>query len=124
MSLTESKWIESLYFAAWINAQSDPRRLNDIRYEFELEKAPCEAGSVTQVQIEFASGSEALIRRDYERGVLTATIDGSTLTFDSVTRLLGRNTHQVIVRQLKRPEADRVFVKLLPLAIELASRVA
>ncbi len=117
-------WIESLYFAAWINAQSDPSRVNDIDYVFELEKSPCEPGAVTQVRIEFDGGSDALIRRDHDRGVLTATIDGSTQTFDSVTRLLGRGTHDVIVRQLKHPESDRVFVKLLPIATELASRVS
>jgi glucose-6-phosphate dehydrogenase assembly protein OpcA len=117
-------WIESLYFAAWINAQCDLRRINEIEYDFSVEKSPCEAGSITRVQLEFTGGSDAMIQRDHEKGVLTATIDGTTQTFDSVTRLLGRSTHDVIVRQLKRPESDRVFVKVLPVAAELASRIA
>jgi glucose-6-phosphate dehydrogenase assembly protein OpcA len=114
--------IESLYYAAWLVAQVTPDRLDQIRCQFSVEPGD-DTGAITQVLIGFEDGSEGSIRRDPRRRILIATIDGRTQTFDCVTRLLGRGSHELIVRQLKRPEADRVFVKALPIATELASRI-
>lgn len=115
--------IESVYFAAWITAQSGADRVNDIDYKFDLEARGEHAGALTSVRIEFDDGSEATITRDAGHGVLIATVDGSTVTLDCVTRVLARGTAELIVRQLKRPEADAVFVRLLPIATELATRI-
>jgi hypothetical protein len=38
--------------------------------------------------------------------------------------LRGHGADDLIVRQLKRPEADKVFVKLLPVATDLAARLS
>jgi hypothetical protein len=40
--------------------------------------------------------------------------------FVSTTRLLSRGIHSLIVRQLKRPEIDRVYAKTLRVARRLA----
>ncbi|HEV8660388.1 MAG TPA: glucose-6-phosphate dehydrogenase assembly protein OpcA [Thermoanaerobaculia bacterium] len=111
--------IESLYYAAWLKAQG--AAVSD--YEFSLRKDE-ENGALDQVHMAFDDGSEASITRDPKHGVVIATVDGIAQKVDCVTRVLGRGTHELIVRQLKRPEADKVFVKLLPIATELASRVA
>ena len=113
--------IESFYYAGWLAAQVSRTSLTDIDYRFTVEQG-ADNGAVTLVRIRFDDGSEATIRRDPARRILIATIDGRTQTFDCVTRLLGRGPHELIVRQLKRPETDRVFVKALPLATALAGR--
>lgn len=112
--------IESLYYAAWLIVQTGN---DDIDCTFCIDKG-ADAGAVTQVTITFDDGHEAQVRRDVSRGVILATVDGRTQTFDCVTRVLGRGPHDLIVRQLKRPEADKVFVRLLPVATQLASQVA
>jgi hypothetical protein len=61
--------------------------------------------------------------RDSERHVLVAAFGGQKLMIDCVTRFRGRGPEDLIVRQLKRPEADRVFVKSLPIATALAARL-
>jgi glucose-6-phosphate dehydrogenase assembly protein OpcA len=115
--------IESLYYAAWINAQLAEHRLDEIDYKFEFDPADGgDAGALTRVHIGFEDGSEATITRDPKRGILIAAIDGTTLTLDCVARILGRRADELIVRQLKRSEKDRVFVRSLPLAIDLAAR--
>jgi len=111
--------IESLFYAAWLNAQGGV--IQD--YEFSVRPED-DDGSLIEVHIRFDDQSEASITRDRHRGVLIATVDGITQSLDCVTRVLGRSMDELIVRQLKRPEADQVFVKLLPIAIELASRAA
>ena len=115
--------IESLYYAAWLITQTGPDRVDQIDCTFDVQPGQ-DDGRLAGVQIGFEDGREASITRDIDRGVVIATVDGVSQTFDCVTRVLGRGTHELIVRQLKRPEADAVFVKLLPMATKLASRVA
>jgi len=50
--------------------------------------------------------------------------DGVVSTVESVTRTLACDTDSLIVRQLKRPEGDRVFLKTLPVAAKLSKRIA
>ena len=115
--------IESLYYAAWINAQVAPGRMDEIEYKFDSEQAAEEPGALTKIHIGFSDGTEATIMRDTERHVLVAAFGGRKLTIDCVTRFRGRGPEDLIVRQLKRPEADRVFVKSLPIATALAARL-
>ena len=72
----------------------------------------------------FEDGSSASIARDREQGVLTVNVDGIVSVPESVTRALEQQTAQLIVRQLKRPEGDRILVKALPIAARLAKRLA
>lgn len=116
-------WIEALYYFAWINAQVHPGRIADIDYDINFEESTAHRGALSRVHIEFDDGTDAMLQRDEERGVVTASC-GSTLDLETVARLLGRSTTEVIVRQLKRPDADQVFVNVLPIATELASRIA
>lgn len=111
--------IESLYYAAWMMAQTGSE---EIDCSFCIEPG-ADSGALMRVTIGFADGTEADIVRDIAKGILTATVDGRTETFDCVARVLGRTTENLIVRQLKRPEADRVFVRLLPIATQLAAQV-
>jgi glucose-6-phosphate dehydrogenase assembly protein OpcA len=112
---------ESLLFVAWLCVQTglDARSLAvDIR----TEKRPSDHGSLCSVEIEFDDKSVASIARDDERRVLVASFDGMRQTVDCVTRVLSHGVADLIVRLLKRPEADRVYIKALPLAIQLAAR--
>lgn len=112
--------IESLYFAAWLMVQTQSA---EIDCTFCVDQGN-ERGALAEVKLEFDDGHEAQIKRDANREVIVATVDGKTQAFDCVTRVLGRRAHELIVRQLKRPETDKVFVRLLPIAIDLASKVS
>lgn len=111
--------IESLYYAAWMIAQTGSEEIDST---FSL-KAGDDNGAIMQVRMGFRDGFEVVIARDVAKGIVTATVGGQTQTFHCVARVLGRTTEDLIVRQLKRPEADRVFVRLLPIATQLASQV-
>jgi glucose-6-phosphate dehydrogenase assembly protein OpcA len=115
--------MESLLFAAWLTVQAGRvGSESSIDYRFERREGG-EAGGVGAVEIGFEDGSSASIARDRERGVLVATVDGMITIPESVTRSLHQNTHDLIVRQLKRSDSDRVLVKTLPVAVELARRL-
>ncbi len=111
--------IESLYYGAWLMAQTGSL---EIDCSFSVNPGS-DNGAVTHVSIGFEDGREATISRESAHGVLVASIDGSKQTFDCVTRVLGGSTDKLIVRQLKRPEADKVFVRSLPLAMQLAGQI-
>ena len=110
---------ESFLYAAWLTGQA---QLGDVTYDFRTEKHDRDLGSLARVEIGFDDGSSATILHDHERSVLVANYDGRTQTLEGVTRVLSRGTEDLIIRQLKRPEADVVFVRVLPLAIKLAAR--
>lgn len=108
---------EALLYVSWLQAQlKTPLR-------FELAQDGAESG-IASVELHFDDASMALIRGDRERGVVVANIDGTEHTLDCVTRTLGRGEEELIVRLLKRPEADRVYVKTLREARRLAAQVA
>ena len=111
--------IESLYYAAWMIGQTGS---DEIDTTFCIQPGD-DNGAIMQVKIGFADGFEVVIARDVAKGIVVATIGGKSETFDCVARVHGRSTEDLIVRQLKRPEADRVFVRLLPIATRLASQV-
>lgn len=108
---------ESFLYAAWLtqSAETQPS------YRFDTDRGR-DTGSLSRVDITFEDATTAAIIHDEERNVLTATVDGVTRVMESVTRTLSRSTDNLIVRQLKRADADRVFVRVLPLATELARR--
>ena len=115
--------VESLLFAAWLTAQAGRIGSEDsIDYRFERREGG-EAGGVGAVEIGFDDGSSASIARDRERGVLVVTVDGIVSIPESVTRSLHQNTHDLIVRQLKRSDSDQVLLKTLPVAVGLARRL-
>lgn len=111
---------ESLLFAAWLSAQAGYGD-EEIQYVFRTEARDRDYGSLCRVALEFEDRSTATITRDDERHVLTASMEGGSQPFECVTRVLAHKTEDLIVRQLKRPEADRVFLRSLPVAIRLAS---
>jgi len=94
-----------------------------IDYAFERRHQASDVGAISLVEISFEDGTCASIARDRERGVLVANVDGS-VTVQSVTRTLNQRLDELIVRQLKRSEGDRVLRRVLPIALKLAKRVA
>lgn len=103
---------EALLFAGWLSAQTG------CEIGFEFVSRGSEAG-IGAIELFLENGSSAVLRGDRERGVVISNIDGSEAALDSVTRSLDRNAENLIVRLLKRPEADRVFLKALRVARHL-----
>jgi len=123
--------LETLFFASWLTTQAG-QNVDDsgkvegasgtIEYSFKYERVP-KINGILQVEIGFADGSIARISRDPQRDILLANVDGVTRTPESVTRTRGRGSDNLIVRQLNRPEPDRIFLRVLPVSIRLARRI-
>ena len=107
---------EAVLYVSWLEAQLG-REL-----DFELVREGDEAG-ITGVELHFADAAVAVVRGQRERGVVVANADGSESTLDCITRTLARGEEDLIVRLLKRPEADRVFVKTLRVARRVAAQL-
>ena len=125
--------IEAIFFASWLSVQVGHHVSGEgaveggagsIDYRFERHHQTSDIGGIASVEIQFEDGSCASIARNREKGVLTANVDGVLSTPESVTRTLARGVDELIVRQLKKPESDGVFMKVLPVATRLAKRVA
>ena len=125
--------IQSLLFASWVSAQLQHRvdgegkvegGSGSIEYRFERRRQSVDVGGIALVEMGFEDGSVATITRDRELCVLTTNVDGVISVPDSVTRALAQHTPELIIRQLKRPEGDRILAKVLPIAVRLAGRVA
>jgi len=124
--------VESLLFASWLSSQIGHEVDEDgkveggagsIDYRFETRPAPRVDG-IARIEISFADGCTSYIQRDTARGVITTNVGGIVSVPDGITRTLARRTHELIVRQLKQPEGDRMLLKVLPVATRMARRVA
>ncbi len=104
---------QALLYVAWMTVQIG------IELPFDLAIEGTERGIVA-IEIYCEDGSMALIRRDGNHGVVIASSDGSETPLDCVTRALAQKPEDLIVRLLKRPEADRVYLEALKVAWRLA----
>jgi glucose-6-phosphate dehydrogenase assembly protein OpcA len=104
---------EALLYVAWLTSQSGTE------IAFEFVQRGHEAG-ICEIEIHFAD-TTAMIRQERGRGVVVASADGIETSIDCITRSLARETEELIVRLLKRPEADRVYLKTLKIARRLAA---
>jgi glucose-6-phosphate dehydrogenase assembly protein OpcA len=104
---------EALLYVAWMTAQTGTE------IAFELASHGQEPG-IGAMEIHF-DDSVASIRQDRERGVVVANADGVETSVDTITRSLARESEDLIVRLLKRPEADRVYLKSLKIARRLVA---
>jgi glucose-6-phosphate dehydrogenase assembly protein OpcA len=121
--------IEALFYAAWLSAQAQHEVASsgtvraggrEVEYVIQEERRLAEAGSIASVEITFEEGCGAIIRRSEELGVVTAIVKGVEHRPETVTRTQSTSTEELIVRQLKRTDYDRVFRRVLPLATRLA----
>jgi glucose-6-phosphate dehydrogenase assembly protein OpcA len=106
---------EGLLYVAWLSAQGGSSEIS-----FDLDTSAPKRG-IASIELRLIDGTSATLTRDHDRGVVIGGGDAHVL--DCITRLQGRGLHELIVRQLKRPEADRVYVKTLRVARELAKRL-
>ena len=123
--------VESLLYAGWLSAQVGHSvdangkvegAAGSIDYVFERRHQSTDVGGIVLVEISFEDGARASITRDRDRGVLVANVDGSVMV-QSVTRTRDQRMEELIVRQLKRIEGDRVLRRVLPIALKLAKRL-
>jgi glucose-6-phosphate dehydrogenase assembly protein OpcA len=104
---------EALLYVSWLRAQSGA----ESSYEFTSRG---DAAGICEVEIHF-DDSSATIRQERDRGVVVTTSDGMETSIDCITRSLARESEDLIVRLLKRPEADRVYLAALKIARSLAA---
>ncbi|MGZ7080651.1 MAG: glucose-6-phosphate dehydrogenase assembly protein OpcA [Thermoanaerobaculia bacterium] len=123
--------IEALFYSSWLTTQAGQVVAEDgkvegtrgaVEYTFRYDTVDVIRG-ILQVEIEFGDGSIARISCDPKRGILLANVDGVTQAPESVTRSKAKGSDDLIVRQLKRPESDRVFLRVLPVSVRLARRI-
>jgi glucose-6-phosphate dehydrogenase assembly protein OpcA len=108
---------EAVLYVAWLEAQTG----REVRCDFASDGT--EPG-IASIDIRFDDDSRATVRVDRERNVVLAASDGMSIAIDHVARAGTREVEDLIVRLLKRPEADRVYVKALRVATEVAARMA
>jgi len=113
--------VEGLLSASWILAQAGCRIE---RVDIEIEERQSLRRGLLRVEATMEDSSVALIERDLERGVLVTRYAGQVTVPDGVTRARKRTTDELIVRELKDPSSDRLLLKVLPVSVELAKRVA
>lgn len=108
---------EAVLYVSWLMAQLD--------YEipFELSTDGKEEG-ISAVDIRFHDNTTALIRGDHGRGVVKCSAAHAETELDCITRKRGRGLSDLIVRLLKQPESDRVYLNALRIARDVAARVA
>lgn len=106
---------EALLFIAWLAAQTGNEPA------FELANEGSEAG-IGFIEMRFADGKTAHVRAQREHGVVVANLEGAGV--DCVTRAPAIALEDLIVRLLKKPEVDRVYLKTLRVARDLAARIA
>ena len=104
---------EGLLYVAWLIAQSGAE------FPFELASGGHQPG-ISTIDMRF-DDSNATLHQEREHGVVLARTGGVERAIDCVTRSLARETEDLIVRLLKRPEADRVYLKALKIAQRLAA---
>ena len=104
---------EALLYVSWMSAQTG----RDVPFDFAEEG---DHAGIEAVELHFEDGSIAIIRTDHDRGAVLSTSDGAETAVDCVTRSLGHATEELIVRLLKKPEADRVYLKALQKSREIA----
>jgi glucose-6-phosphate dehydrogenase assembly protein OpcA len=116
--------VEALYFVSWLVAQAgmgvdDGGNIPDLSCTFEFR--PADKRGILRVDLEM-DGSSAAIERDPERCVLTTNVDGQLNVPEALTRTSRKKVEELIVRELKQPESDRLLMKVLPFAIRIARR--
>ena len=104
---------EALLYVSWMQAQTG----TEMAFEFVSHG---DAPGIGALEIHF-DDSVASIRQERERGVVVASADGVETSIDCITRSLAHESEDLIVRLLKRPEADRVYLKTLKIARRLAA---
>jgi glucose-6-phosphate dehydrogenase assembly protein OpcA len=96
----------ALLYSSWIGAQTRSRP------EVEVI-ADGEGQGMRGIELHFDDGSTAAIRREREGGAVVASSDVTETRLDCIARPLAHSTEGLIVRLLKRPEADKVYLRAL-----------
>jgi glucose-6-phosphate dehydrogenase assembly protein OpcA len=125
--------VEPLLYLAWLSSQngsaaSGNRRPDSagrvLNHEIVLGEAGPRAGALQSIEIELAGGTLATIRRDPISDVLNARVNGIEQRSQTVTRAQAGGTAELIVRQLKRPEGDPIYRRVLAMTSLMARRGA
>jgi glucose-6-phosphate dehydrogenase assembly protein OpcA len=99
----------ALLYGAWIAVQSGSNAQLEVKRDGDTP-------GIRAIELHFADGASARIRRDREGGAVIAHF-GEAEPLDCIARPLAHDADDLIVRLLKRPEADRVYLRALKRAI-------
>jgi glucose-6-phosphate dehydrogenase assembly protein OpcA len=92
-------------FASWISAQTQ-RAVN-------LHVVDTRSDGIESIEILFDDHSSAAVIRDPHSGALIATSSAGECAVEFIARGLGRSEHELIVRLLKNPATDHVYMRAL-----------
>jgi glucose-6-phosphate dehydrogenase assembly protein OpcA len=97
---------QALLYIGWLMGQTG------MDVAFELASDGEERG-IACIELHDDGNTTAQIRRSEPRGMIVASSGDRETSFDCITRPLAQKTEDLIVRLLKRPEADRVYLRTL-----------
>ncbi|HYO75478.1 MAG TPA: glucose-6-phosphate dehydrogenase assembly protein OpcA [Thermoanaerobaculia bacterium] len=104
----------AMLFAAWLNAQGGANAKLELLHDSD-------ATGIRNIELHFADGTKALIRRERDGGAVVAHSEAAETPLDCIARPLAQSTEDLIVRLLKRPQADRVYLKALKMALHASA---
>ncbi|HEX8617826.1 MAG TPA: glucose-6-phosphate dehydrogenase assembly protein OpcA [Thermoanaerobaculia bacterium] len=100
----------AVLYGAWIKAQSGATAELEVLREGD-------AAGIRTIELFFDDASNARIRRQREGGAVIAHFGEAEAPLDCIARPLAHSPDDLIVRLLKKPEADRVYLRALKGAI-------
>jgi glucose-6-phosphate dehydrogenase assembly protein OpcA len=121
--------IAAWLYAAWLAGQTGQEVLpggtvvdqtGEVKYRIDDRSQPERAGSLVRVEMAFDDGSQVTIDRNEDCGIVRARCGGMSCAPETITHVRRQDTVDLIVRELKRPDDDRVFRRALPLAARMA----
>lgn len=123
----------AVLYAGWLSAQLGhgvdgsgkvEGPLGAIDYRFERNRSEGTPG-IVRVEFTFADEGVATVAHEEEMSVISTTTSGASIRRpDCVTRTIAKGTDELLVRQLRLSEGDRLLMRALPVARLLAQRVA
>ena len=106
---------EAVLYVSWLRAQLG----RDVEYELKTQGVD---DGISRIELRFRDGETSVLRAQRDKGVLV-TQSGS-MSLECITRAMAREVETLVVRLLKRPEADRVYLRALRIARDVAGRAA
>ena len=123
--------VEAFLYAAWLVVQLRFQLDSEgvahgeegrVDFRFEQRRQSRDVGAVSGVEIQFSDGSSVRMDRSRSQGTINVDVEGLPESAATVTRLMPRDTLQLVVRQLSHAADDSIFRKVLVPATLLARR--
>lgn len=107
---------EAILYVAWFCVQSGTSP------SFDFVRLGDEEG-INAIELHFSDDAIAMMRAERDHGVVVSDSDGSETAVASLTRTMPRDPSDLIVRLLKQPQSDRIYLKALAEATKIARQI-